>query len=112
MGEKISIAYQVNASAGAEGKTSIYTVPAPRNFVLREVLIHFPSGTDGDLKLAFYIGDFKVLPREGYYTGDGGMLKDDSDATFNAGEDITLYYKNENATEAKKAYILIMGELV
>jgi len=61
--------------------------------------------------VAAYVGNQKVLPREGYYYGDGTKWQDDSEAVWPSDSDVVIYYKNLNTTATKKAYILMIGEL-
>ncbi len=111
MARKISICYKVTASAGAEDKTSIYTVEAGKRFKLESCYVSFPAGTYYELELAFYYGDKKIAPEENNYVGDNQNYEDVLDFTIESGESLLLYYKNNNTTNTKEAFIIVRGVL-
>jgi len=53
----------------------------------------------------------KMIPKGGYWTGDGLLLVDEMAGRWHGGDKIRLYYKNENTTETREAFILILAEL-
>jgi len=111
MSRKISIAYKVTASGGAEGKTSIYEVEAGKRFKLESCYVSFPAGAYYELELAFYYGDKKIAPEENTYVGDNQAYEDVLDFTIESGEDLLLYYKNNNSTQTREAFVIVRGVL-
>jgi len=111
MGEKISIAYYLSASAGTEADVELYTVDAARKFKLNSIYIPFPAASDYELELSFYKGIKKIMPYKNTYRGDDNSFDDCLDEEFQSGERLILHYKNNNVTTIKKAFILVRGEL-
>jgi len=108
---RISIVYHLTADRGAEGFVDVYTVDPARKLKVVKSQVGFPIGTYGELKLALYYGEMKMIPRGGHWTGDGMLLVDEMTGKWHGGDKIRLYYKNENATETREAFILILAEL-
>jgi len=108
---KISIVHHLVASPGAEGFVDVYTVDPARKLTTVKTQVGFPIGVYGELLLALYYGEMKVIPKGGYWTGDGLLLVDETRRKWHGGDKVRLYYKNENATETREAFILILAEL-
>lgn len=111
MGQIISIAYELTADASREGELTLYTVQAAKKFKLTNIYVHFPAGTYFELRIAIMKGIYQVAPHSGVYVGDANVITDKSNHVFESGESVTLYYKNTNTTEARKAFVLLTGEL-
>jgi len=112
MSERVSIHYHLSVAPGDEGQTAIYRVPGGRRFKNITTSITFPAASDYELHIAFYRGIRKQLPTSGDYTGDSTRISDDTPAMWGTDEDLILWYKNDNATTAKDADILIEAELL
>jgi len=108
---RVSIHYHLTASGGADAEVSIYTVLGGYVLKNRQLNIHFPVGTYGELEIYFKSGDTQVMPSKGVYVGDNVMLTDELPAEWDAGSDVVMHYKNANATETREAYILLEGDL-
>ena len=108
---KITIPYHLTASAGDSGFVEIYTVDPARKLTTVKIQVAFPIGTYGELQLALYYGNSKVIPHTGYWTGDGVVFVDEMKATWQGGDVIKLYYNNTNDTETREAFLLITAEL-
>jgi len=111
MGKKVSIAYYLNASAGAEGDAVIYTVPAAKSFKTEKITIHLESDSNFELELSIHVGIHQIGPTEGVYKADCGVISDVLDYELGSGERLILHYKNSNASVAKKALVLVSGTL-
>jgi len=111
MTSHVVIKYHLKADPSEEKTISIYKVPNGHTLRITSVEIRFPSGTGGELLVALKYGNMKVYPDSGYASGDGGTIRDDVDITYQSGLDVLLYYKNENTTDVREAYINLEGEL-
>jgi len=108
----VSIPYHLSVSAGAEGTVAIYRIPGGRRLRTRQVNITFPDTADYELHVAFYRGPRKLLPTVSDYVGDDTRITDNTPAVWGTDEEVILWYKNDNATVAKDADILIEAELL
>lgn len=111
MSRKIEIPYHLVASGGEEKTIPIYTNPGPEKLRVRRVIIYFPIGNYFELKVALYRGVTKVYPSVGELSGDNIVFDDEVDLTYFGGEEIRLYYRNENATETRECFIYLIGYL-
>ena len=111
MGKKISIAYYLSASAGAESDVVLYTVEAARKFITKSVYVHFPPGTYFELELGIYRGIRKIAPYKGVYRGDANVIEDEFIEDISSAERVILHYKNNSSTEVREAFIIVRGEL-
>jgi len=109
--EKASLTYRLAASPGDSGFATIYTVDPGRILKIHKVIIHFPSGTAGELRLALYYGNLKVYPKTPYVNGDDVKLEDYVDLTWFSGDDVKLWYENTNVTTARYADVKLEGVL-
>jgi len=112
MPERISIPYHAEISPGDEGTVSIYQVPGARKLRIIRTNIHFPKDQAGELHLALYHGIRKVLPTVRDYTGDDTRLTDNTPAEWGPGDEVLLWYKNDNDVYSRESYITLEGELV
>jgi len=112
MPERVSIPYHLTASAGAEGTVAIYKVPGARSLRTIQTNIHFPVGQYGELHLALYQGIRQLLPSIRDYVGDNVLIVDNTPAQWGPGDELILYYKNDNATEVREGYLTIEAELL
>jgi hypothetical protein len=111
MGKKTSIPYFLEASAGAEGDIVIYEVEPARKFKLTSLRVSFPSTTNYELLISFLKGIDQIAPHKGAYRGESEVIEDENDVEFASSERLILHYENLNTTEAKRAFILLRGEL-
>jgi len=112
MGKKVSIPYRLTASPGASGFINIYTVPAGMILTIKKIIVHFPSGTLGQLHLRLYYGHMKVYPQNDYISGDDVKFEDEVDITYWSADPVRLWYENVNTAEARYADIKLEAELV
>ena len=105
----VTIPYHLVASAGASGKVPIYTVSPARKLRVKRVIIYFPIGNYGELEIALYRGESKILPTTGTFTGDNVVYDLDVDLEYGAEENVYIYYKNNNDSETREAFILLVG---
>jgi hypothetical protein len=107
-----SVAYKLTAGKGEEGDVTLYTVEAARVFKLRNISTNFPSGQAFKLEISIFRGMKQVAPSVGVYSGDGSVIKDESDEEFQSGERIIAHYKNTDTANAQSCFILLTGEFI
>ena len=111
MGSKYSIAYVVNAAAGAEGDFTAATIVAGRKFKLEEVTFVFPSGSGFQLQLYVKRGEEKVVPNEGYVVGDNSTITIECEVEFESESSVVVHYKNTDSANAHSALVVFEGEV-
>ena len=111
MGEKVTIPYHLVASAGSEGYIDLYEVTSARKLKITRIITYFPAGNYGELEIAYFVGLEQIHPKTGTLTGDQVVWDDEVDVEVPSGSTIKLYYKNNNSTETREAFIHIQGEL-
>lgn len=111
MGKKISIAYHLQAPAGAEADVILYTVEAARKIVTKSVYVFFPIGNYMELQVTIRRGIMQVAPYSGQYVGDGNVIEDEFIEDIESAERVILHYKNTNTSETREALVIVRGEL-
>ena len=111
MPKKVSVPYHVTAAGGATDTVSIFRVPSARKLKVNKVTVAFPTGTYGELEVALYFGIRRVFPQGRNITGDNMSFGKDVDLTWFTGDNVLLYYKNNNATQTREAYVDLEGVL-
>ena len=111
MGKKISLAYYLQAAAGAEDDITLYTVEPARKFKTKSVYIQFPPGTYMELEVSIFRGIKQIAPYQGTYRGDAAVIEDEFIEDISSAERVIIHYKNNNSTEVREAFILVRGEL-
>jgi len=110
--KKVSIPYRLVAGPGATGYVDIYTVPPGKILHAKRVVVHFPSGVAGELRVALYYGNMRVYPDKPYVSGDDVTFDDKIDVTFWSQDSVRLWYENTNAAEPRSCHIKLEGGLV
>jgi len=110
-GKPVSIPYYLTKSAIGSGFETIMTVPPFKRIKIRKIIVQFPSGTGGELRVALYYGLMKVAPETDYYAGDDARFEDEIDVTYYSGDPIRIWWELTVAV-ARKANIKLEGELV
>jgi len=108
---RVAIPVYVEADPLKEGYKTIYTVPPGATLTVERVVVHFPSGTGGELLVAFYYGQTRVFPEGEGYRGDGTRLEDEVSAVWISGEDVVVWFRNLSSTDVRRAYGKLEGEL-
>ncbi|RLG35749.1 MAG: hypothetical protein DRN91_09105 [Candidatus Alkanophagales archaeon] len=111
VGSKYSIAYVVNAAAGAEGDFTAATIVAGRKFKLRKVTFVFPAGSGFQLQLYVKRGEEKVVPSEGYIVGDNSVVSIECEVEFESESSVVVHYKNADSANAHSALVVLEGEV-
>ena len=112
MGEKHSVAYKLTAAAGSSDVVTLFTVTSARRFMLQKVTVHFPAGSNYQLEVKLLRGNEAVAPREGVLVGDDSLIVVESDAIYEGGQPVLLYYKNSDTANPHEAFILVEGEVM
>jgi len=111
-GRKVSIPYRLVAGPGTTGYVDIYTVPPGKILHTKRVVVHFPSGVAGELRVALYYGNLRVYPDRPYVSGDDVTFDDKIDVTFWSQDSVRLWYENVSPTDARAADIKVEGDLL
>lgn len=111
MPEKVTIPYHLVAAGGSSGYVDMYEVPPGRVLKINRIITFFPAGNYGELEVAYYAGIAKVHPKTGTLTGDQVVWDDDVDIQLDSGSTLRLWYRNNNATETREAFIHVLGVL-
>jgi len=112
MGKKISIAYYLQAQPGESKEITLYEVEAARQFKTSSVFVAFPVGTYFELEMAIKRGIKQIAPYQGTYRGDGYVIEDEFIEDMFSGERVILWYRNNNTTQIREAFIIVRGELM
>ena len=111
MGELKESSLKIEAAAGASGKKFIDVDPPGRPLMLKKARIYFPAGTEGKLKVRIMYGNMAIIPENGYAQGDNSEFVSEKSWKFDAGTPLAVEYVNEDATNAKVAYVTITYEV-
>jgi len=109
---RLTIPYHLSASASAEGDVTLWTVQGAKKFRIDEIIVRFPSGTAGQLKIYLKYGAGRRWPTGRELVGDSATLKFKADLEYEGGDDIVLHYKNESTTDTLECYIYLCGTLI
>jgi len=108
---KVSVAYYLTVSPGAEGEATVWDVPDGRVFRLQETHLYFPAGTYFELELRLMHGVRQVAPPTGVHRGDNMTVVDRNPAEYRSREPVVVAYKNLNTTQTREAQIVIHGQV-
>jgi len=111
MGEKYSVAYKLDASAGASGTVNAFSVVTGRKLTLEKVTFVFPAGSNFQLQVKLYRGEEQLIPNSGYIVGDGHAISISTDKTFESGQNVIVWYNNTDTTDAHSCLIVFEGVL-
>jgi len=106
-----SIFYHLVVSPGSEGTVDIFTIPPAKVFKVKHVQVQFPTGDADELEIQIRRGMVHVYPNTGNFVGDDTVWDVWSESTWEAGESITVYYKNNNTSYERVCNIFIEGEM-
>lgn len=109
MSQRYTVSKKFVISGGDSGVKEIFTVPDGKTFTLYKVIVHFPVGSLGELGIAIRRGAVNICPDEGLIYGDGVKFDFTEEFQFISGQSVSLYYKNDNATESRTVVIILEG---
>lgn len=109
--EPISVPYVADKAPAAIGYDIAYVVPSGRRFKLKEVEVHFPSGTARELELAIYHGIKQVAPEKEVWRGDDLRFRAICDYEFISGEKVLVYFKNISTVARRGGHLNLIGVL-
>ena len=107
----VSIINTYTVAASTSQRVSIYKVGPAEKFTLKKVRIHFPTGTEHNLKVAVMYGMKQVVPEQGYFMGDDVLLEADTDFVYEPGSTIDVYMENTDTSNSHTFTIIIIGEV-
>jgi len=105
--EPISIVDFAVIGAGESGFRDIYKVQPGKVIKCYRIQIRYPSGTNGDLRLALYYGLLKVAPRTPYWFGNDIKITENLDQKYYSGDQVRIWFENVNTT-ASREYSLVI----
>jgi len=111
MGEKFSVAYKLDASAGSTDTVNAFTVIAGRKLTLEKVTFIFPTGSNFQLQVKIYKGEQQLIPNQNYIVGDGHVIPINCNVTFESEQPIIVWYNNADTTNAHSCLIIFEGVL-
>lgn len=106
------IARTITAPPSSVAKYEICRVPVARNLVIHRVIMHFPTGSNYTLSVAFFVGEEQIIPDEGYFTGDDSLLEIPVVKTIPGNSTLYARISNADDTYDHRIHIVIIGELV
>jgi len=112
MGAKKQTVGSIVADPGAHSVEVPEYEPRGHPLRLKKVKVHFPSGTQGLLKVRFLYGNTAIVPEKGWITGDNSTFEAEEEFTFDAGSPVTIEYINEDTADKKVAYYEIVYEVI
>ena len=112
MGEIKQVAGSISADPGAHDIVTPEYEPQGHPLRLKKVKVHFPTGTQGLLKVRFLYGNTAIVPESGWITGDNYTFETEEEYEFDAGSPVTIEYINEDTADKKVAYYEIVYEVV
>jgi len=112
VGIKRIITRTVTAPAGASGTQDIEIGARGSRFRLKKVKVHFPSGSNYLLEIAFKIGATQIIPDDGVIVGDDVTHEFEKEIELDGGGKIIVVYTNKDTTNAHSCFIIIEGEVI
>jgi len=108
---KYSIFAHLVVSPGATGTSDIFTVPPARKFKITHMEVQFPTGDSDELEVWIQRETVRVYPNTGNFVGDNVKWEVWNESEWEAGEVITVHYKNNNTSYERVVNIFIEGEI-
>jgi len=99
------------APPSSTAKYPVFRTPSLRNYCVKRILLHFPTGVNYTLNVKFFIGEEQVLPNEGYFTGDDCVLPIDVELVVTGGSVLYAEVTNTDSSYDHRVQIIVMGEL-
>lgn len=111
MSRRVTIPYHLVADAGAKGEVVLYEVPPAQRLRIERIVVYFPAGNYGELRLRFLVGNMQVHPETGDIRGDQVVWDDEVSIELTSQSQLVLYYENVNAAEVRECFIHVLGTL-
>ncbi|MCD6434717.1 MAG: hypothetical protein J7L14_03820 [Candidatus Diapherotrites archaeon] len=108
---RITLAYQLTASAAGSGTAQIYQVPSAKKLTITKVRVVGTPGTEGQLKIAIRRGQLNVVPSKGYIYPGEAPIRLDCEVVFDSGDVVGVYYVNDDPTNPHTCWIYLEGTL-
>ena len=102
----------ITAPPSSTAKYDICRIPVARNLIIHRILLHFPTGSNYALSVAFFVGEEQILPDEGFFTGDNVLLEIPVVRTIPGNSTLYARITNSDDTYDHRIEIIIIGELV
>ena len=106
-----TVCQKIDVAPSTEGRVSLLSVKSAQTFRLKRFYVQCSTGSEFRLGLALYSGIRQVCPDEGLVYDDGAGVELTDDTVFPSGDEISLYYKNEDTAAAHSAFVMIEGEI-
>jgi len=102
--------YFLSVDPTASGYVEIHTFVD--NVQIKEIQYRFQTDGNGELLIAIFYGETKILPKVDYIKGEGGIFTIKCDLKYRKGEKLKLYYNNTNTTTKRTCTLLFLGNKV
>jgi len=109
--EEISVSAVITRAASTTTRETIYIVPGGQKLRVTKLIVHFPSGSNFELEIALYRGEFQAVPRSGTIRGDDAVIEVTSKYDFDSDSNVRIYGKNNSATTTHQALVTVEGIL-
>ncbi|MBW2674112.1 MAG: hypothetical protein JRD89_11975 [Deltaproteobacteria bacterium] len=80
-----------------------------QTFRLKRFYVQCSTGSEFRLGLALYSGIRQVCPDEGLVYDDGAGVELTDDTVFPSGDEVSVYYVNEDTAATHSAFVLVEG---
>ena len=112
MARKYHVAKTIIVNPSQTAKFELFRVPTARSLIIKEIYIHFPTGSNYTLLVSLYRGEEKVFPIVGEITGDNVLFKFDVELRYDSNSIVYARISNTDDTNAHRVQIIIIGELI
>jgi len=102
---------RVVVSANSTAVEELYHVPPGRRLHLRRIQVHFPVGTQSELKVRFLKGWIAIAPTDGYLVGDDVVHVLDVDEYFGSQSAVRGEFVNTSTLNQRECIVTLIGEL-
>jgi len=106
-----TVCQKVDVPPSTEGRISLLSVKSAQTFRLRWVYVQCSVGSEFRLGISLYSGIRQVCPDVGLVYDDGAGVELQDDTVFPSGDEVSLYYVNEDPANPHSAFVMIEGEI-
>ena len=97
----------IEVDANTTKKEIIVNGKDTRVLIVKEILMHFPTGSNYTLQVVFNAGLLTKIPVEGYFTGDNLLLPIKQDVVIEPNSKLEINITNTDASNSHKLEIIV-----
>ncbi|RLC85619.1 MAG: hypothetical protein DRJ03_11115 [Chloroflexi bacterium] len=94
-------------TAGTSGKISLGKLPIGYVYRVKRVEVHIQSGAAGNLEIALYVGDTKIIPDTGFFTSDLAKNISMAQKDLPEGAELFIWRNNKDAANNWRYAIIV-----